>query len=218
MYLARVAPDNGHTYIGNKCDVIVKFKFGEDHFFPSVERLKILYAYRQGAVMDENTKGKLAPGPAPSNRGTPVDINAFPAARVLAHEGALRKTTKQFSVTLEGNLHERKGCSMAKVMRTPIPSKTYGRAAKRLSRVFVDLVEKKHVASMGGNTYPMTVRDDFPQIRGGRCFRKTLSGSKSRRHSIRSYGHQTGWLRSSSKGKYGKLCREGTSSQNSHSP
>ena len=50
---------------------------------------------------------------------------------------------------------------MAKGVRMPIPSKTHGRAAKRLFRVFVDLGGKKHVASMGGNKYPIIVRDDF---------------------------------------------------------
>ena len=50
---------------------------------------------------------------------------------------------------------------MAKVIRIPIPSKTHGRAAKRLFRIFVDLGGKKHVASMRGNKYPMIVKDDF---------------------------------------------------------
>ena len=53
-------------------------------------------------------------------------------------------------VTRKGKLHECKGCSMAKGIRMPIPSKTYGRAAKRLFRVFVDLGGKKHVVFMGG--------------------------------------------------------------------
>ena len=35
------------------------------------------------------------------------------------------------------------------------------RAARSLFRVSVDLEGKKHVASMGGNRYPMIVRDDF---------------------------------------------------------
>ena len=50
---------------------------------------------------------------------------------------------------------------MAKGIRMPISSKTHGRAVKILFRVFVDLGGKKHVASMGGNKYPMMVRDDF---------------------------------------------------------
>ena len=111
-----------------------------------------MYAYRPCALNDENVNAVIAPGPEPSNRGTPVDINAFHTAHAHAHEGALRKTAKQMGVTLKGELHECKGCSMAKGIRIPFPSKTHGRAAKRLFRVFVDLGGKKHVASMGGTS------------------------------------------------------------------
>ena len=101
------------------------------------------------------------PGPEPSNRSTPVDINAFHATHAHTHEGALRKTAKQMGVTLKGELHECKGCSPAKGIRMPTPSKTHCQGAKRLFRVFVDLGGKKHVVSMGGDKYPMIVRDDF---------------------------------------------------------
>ena len=52
-------------------------------------------------------------------------------------------------VTLEGKLHECKGCSMAKGICMSIPSKTNSRKDKRLSRVFLDLRGNKHMASMG---------------------------------------------------------------------
>ena len=120
-----------------------------------------MYAYRPGALNDESTNAIIAPGPEPSNLGTPVDINAFHAAHAHADEGALRKTAKKMGVTLKEELHECKGCSMAKGIKMPIPSKTHGRAVKRLLRVFVDPGGKKHVTSMGGNKYPMIVRDDF---------------------------------------------------------
>ena len=42
----------------------------------------------------------------------------------------------------------------------PTQSKTDNRGDKRLSRVFVDLEGKKHVASVRGNKYPMIGRDD----------------------------------------------------------
>ena len=113
----RIAADNGHTYTGNKNSVTVKFKTGETLFFPSVGRVNFLYAYRPGALNDENANALIAPGPGPSNRGTPVDINAFRAAQAHAHEGALRKTARQMGVTLKGGLHECKGCSMAKAIR-----------------------------------------------------------------------------------------------------
>ena len=90
----RVAADNGHKNTGNKNDVRVKFKTGETLLFPSVGRLNFLYAYRPGALNDENSNAVIAPGPKPSNRGIPVDINTFHAAYAHALEGALRKTTK----------------------------------------------------------------------------------------------------------------------------
>ena len=135
----RVAVDNGHTYTGNKSGVTVKFKTDETLFFPSVGMLNFLYAYHPGALNDENANAVIAPGPEPSNRGTPVDINAFHAAHAHAHEGALRKAAKQMGVPLKGEQHECKGCSMAKGIKMPIPSKTHGREVKRLFRVFVDL-------------------------------------------------------------------------------
>ena len=64
-------------------------------------------------------------------------------------------------VNLEGDLHECKGCSMAKGIRMSIPKKTDNRIVERLSRVFVDLGGRKHVASVGGSKYPMILRDDF---------------------------------------------------------
>ena len=159
----KVAADNGHTYTGNKNGVVtVKFKTGETLFFPSVGGLKFLYAYRPGgALNDENVHAVTAPGTEPSNQGTPVDFNLFHAAHAHAHERALRKTVRQMGVTLKGELHECKGCSMAKYIRMPIPSKTHGRLDKTLFCVFVDLGGKKHVAFMGGNKYSMIVRDDF---------------------------------------------------------
>ena len=97
----------------------------------------------------------------PTAQADPVNINDFHVAHAHAHEGALRKTTKQMGVTLVGQLHEYKGCSLAKGIRTSIPSKTSNRAVKRLGRVFVDLGGKKHVKSAGGKKYPMIIRDDY---------------------------------------------------------
>ena len=75
-----------------------------------------------GALNDENPNDVIAP----------VDINAFHAAHAHAHEGALRKTAKQIGVTVKGGLHECKGCSMAKGISMPIPSKTPGQAVYAL--------------------------------------------------------------------------------------
>ena len=157
----RAVADNGHTYSGTKEGVTVFLSTGDTLFFPPVERLNFLYAYRPGMLFDETANATIAPGLSPSNRDTPVDINDFHVAHAHAHEGALRKTAKQMGVTLEGKLHECKGCLLAKGIRMSTPSKTHCREDKRLSRVFVDLGGNKHVTSMGGNKYPMIIRDDF---------------------------------------------------------
>ena len=148
------------------------FTTGDTLFFPSVGRLNFLYAYRPGMLFDETTNSTIARGLSPSNRDTPVDINDFHVAHAHAHEGALRKTAKQMGVTLEGKLHECKGCSLAKGIRMPIPSKTHCREYKRRSRVFVDLGGKKHVTSTGGNKYPMIIRDDCQSCSQGLIFPK----------------------------------------------
>ena len=120
-----------------------------------------MYAYRPGMLNDETANATIAPGPTPSTRDAPVNINDFHVAHVHTHEGALRKTAKQMGVTLEGQLHERKGCSMAKGVRMSIPSKTDNRGDEGLSREFVDLGGKTHMTSVGGDKYPMNVRYDF---------------------------------------------------------
>ena len=119
-----------------------KFQDGSDG------RLNFLYAYHPGGHNDESANAVIAPGPEPSNRGTPVDINAFYAIHAHAHEGALRKTAKQMGVPFKGELHKCKGCTMSKGIRMPILLKTHGRAATRLFRIFVDIGGNKHMASM----------------------------------------------------------------------
>ena len=61
----------------------------------------------------------IAPTPTTSGHKT-VDINV---AHAHAHEGALKKTAKQMGVNLEGEMHECKGCFMAKGLRMSIPKK-----------------------------------------------------------------------------------------------
>ena len=80
----------------------------------------------------------FAVGPTPSNHDTPVDINGFHVAHAHTHEGTLRKTAKQMGVTLEGKLHECKGCSMAKGIRMSILSKTNSREGSKPSVVGED--------------------------------------------------------------------------------
>ena len=156
----RVVADKGNSYTGTHEGVAVFFSTGDTLFFPSVGRLNFLYAYRPGMLVDETANANIAPGLTPSNRDTPVDINDFHVAHAHAHGGALRKTDKQMDVTLKRKLHECTGCSMAKGICMSIPSKTNSREHKRQYRVFVGLGGNKHVTSMGGEKYPMIIRDD----------------------------------------------------------
>ena len=146
----RAVADKGQTYTGNHEGVTVFFSTRDTIFFPSVGRLNFMYAYRPGILVDETVNATIAPVPTPSNHDTPVDINDFHVAHARAHEGALRKTAKKMSVSLEGKLLECKGCSMAKGIRMSILSKTNSREDKRLSRVFVDLGGNKYVTSVRG--------------------------------------------------------------------
>ena len=139
IFSLRVAANKGHKYTGTSDGVVVDFLTGEKLFFPSVGRLNLLYAYRPDALDDKNANAVIAPGPEPSNRGTPVGINAFHAAHAHAHERALRKTAKTMGVTRKGELYEWKDCSMTKGIRMSIPSKTHDREAERLFRVFMDI-------------------------------------------------------------------------------
>ena len=132
------------------------FITGEGLFFPSVRRLKLLYAYRPNALVDEIDNITI-----PNHRDTPTGINDFYVVHAHAHEGALRNTTKQMGVTLVGQMHELKDCSLANGIRISNQSKTINREVKRHFRVFVDLGGKKHVKSIGGKKYPMIIRDDF---------------------------------------------------------
>ena len=157
----RAVADNGHMYTGIQEGVTVFFSTGDTLFFPSVGRPNFLYAYRPGMLVDETANATIGPGLSPSNRDTPVDINAFYVAHAHAHEVALRKTAKQMGVTLEGKLHECKGCSMTKEIRMYIPFKTHNREDKRLSRVFVDLGGGKYVTSMGGNKCHVIIRNEL---------------------------------------------------------
>ena len=180
--------------------------------------MNFLYAYRPGALDAEDSNAVVAPGPEPSNRGTPDDINAFQAAHAHAHEGTLRKTARQMGVNLKGELHACKGYSMAKGIRIPVPSKQHGRLANGLFRVFVDLGGKKHAASMWANKYSMIVRDDFSRhawmyfvshkYNAASAFETFLAdlrvgGTPSKVVIVRS--DDRGEFM---EGKYGKLCRE----------
>ena len=218
LFFLRVAADKGHKYTDTSDGVMVDFITGEKLFFSSVGRLNFLYAYRPNALVDQTANATIAPGPMPNNHDTPTDINDFHVAHAHAHEGALRKTAKQMGIILVGEMHECKGCSLAKRIRMPIPSKTSNRAVERLFRVFLDLGGKKHVKSIGRKKYPMSIRGYYsrytwmnfisPKSDAADTFAKFISDLR-----LEGITSEVIVIRSDdggefSEGKFGKLCRE----------
>ena len=101
----------------------------------------------------------IAPGKVKTPNPT-TDINILHCTFGHAHEGLLKKTATQQGIAYSGELHECRGCSMAKGLRKPIARSTHTRADKRLQRVFVDLSGPMAVKSIGGKRYTLIVRDD----------------------------------------------------------
>ena len=101
----------------------------------------------------------IAPGKV-KTPNPPPDINILHCTFGHAHEGLLKKTATQQGIAYSGELHECRGCSMAKGLRKPIARSTQTRADKRLQRVFVDLSGPTAVKSIGGKQYTLIVRDD----------------------------------------------------------
>ena len=149
----------GHTYTGDKDGVILELKGGKTVFFPLVGKLCRQYGYRPKAAnnMVDTACAVIAPGKAPN---PPTDINILHCTFGHAHEGLLKKTATQQGIAYSGELHECRGCSMAKGLRKPIARSTRTRADKRLQRVFVDLSGPMAVKSIGGKRYTLIVRDD----------------------------------------------------------
>ena len=100
----------------------------------------------------------------------------------------------------------------------PIPSKTSNRAVKRLFRVFVDFGGKKHVKSIGGNKYPMIVKDDYSRYTwmyfiSHKCDAADTFAKFSSDLRLEGIPSKVVVIRSDdggefSEGKFGKLCRE----------
>ena len=84
------------------------------------------------------------------------------------------ETAKQHGVTLAGELHECKGCSIAKGRKKPIAKTTKSRADKRGGRVFLDVCGPKSVRSVGGKEYMFLAKDDFSRFSAG-YFKKSKS-------------------------------------------
>ena len=151
----------GHTYTGDKDGVTLKLKGGETVFFPLVGKLCRQYGYRPEAAgsMVDTACATIAPGEAKAPT-TPTDINILHCTFGHTHEILLKKTATQQGIAYSGELHECRGCSMAKGLRKSIARSTHTRADKKLHRVFVDLSGPMAVQSIGGKRYTLIVRDD----------------------------------------------------------
>ena len=101
----------------------------------------------------------ISPGQAKAPT-TPTDINTFRCTYGHTHEVLLKKTAEKQGVNLSGELHECRGCRMAKGLRKSIARSTHTLADKKLQRVFVDLSGKMAVPSVGGKWYTLIVRDE----------------------------------------------------------
>ena len=114
----------GHTYTGDKGGVTLKLKGGETVFFPLVGKLCRQYGFRPEAAgsMVDTACATIAPGKTKAPT-TPTDINILHCTFGHTHEVLLKK--EQQGVNPSGELHECRGCSMAKGLRKPIARSTH---------------------------------------------------------------------------------------------
>ena len=124
----------GHTYMGDKGGVTLKLKGGETVFFPLVGKLCRQYGFRPEAAgsMVDSACTTIAPGKTKTPT-TPTDINILHCTSGHTHEVLLKK--EQQGVNPSGELHECRGCSMARGLRKSIARSTHtGADTPRLSR------------------------------------------------------------------------------------
>ena len=124
----------GHTYMGDKGGVTLKLKGGETVFFPLVGKLCRQYGFRPEAAgsMVDSACTTIAPGKTKTPT-TPTDINILHCTSGHIHEVLLKK--EQQGVNPSGELHECRGCSMARRLRKSIARSTHtGADTLRLSR------------------------------------------------------------------------------------
>ena len=124
----------GHTYMGDKGGVTLKLKGGETVFFPLVGKLCRQYGFHPEAAgsMVDSACTTIAPGKTKTPT-TPTDINILHCTSGHTHEVLLKK--EQQGVNPSGELHECRGCSMARGLRKSIARSTHtGADTLRLSR------------------------------------------------------------------------------------
>ena len=114
----------GHTYTGDKDGVTLELKGGKTVFFPLVGKLCRQYGFRPKAAnnMVDTACTTIAPGKTKTPT-TPTDINILHCTFGDTHEVLLKK--EQQGVNPSGELHECRGCSMAKGPRKPIARSTH---------------------------------------------------------------------------------------------
>ena len=154
-----------HTYTGDKYGITLKLNGEGTVFFPLVGKRYRHYGYRPevaGSMVDTACV-TIAPGKAKAPT-IPTDINILHCTFGHTHEVLLKKTATQRGIAYSGDLHECRGCSMAKGLRKPIARSTHTRATKKLQRVFVDLSGSMTVQSTGGKRYTLIVRDDYTRF------------------------------------------------------
>ena len=155
----------GHPSAVEESGITFKLKGGGIVQFPLIGKLYHQYGYRPEATgrMVDTACAVIAPGQAKAPT-TPTDINLFHCTYGHTHEALLKQTAKQQEVSLSGELHECRGCSMAKGLRKPIARSTNTRADKKLERVIVDLSGKRAVPRIEGKWYSLIVRDDHTRF------------------------------------------------------
>ena len=209
----------GHTYVGDKDGVTPKLKGGETLFFPLVGKLCRQYGYRPEAAgsLVDTACATITPGKAKAPT-TPTDINIIHCTFGHTHEVLLKKAATQQGIAYSGELHECRGCSMAKGLRKPIARSTHTRAAKKLQRVFVDLSGPMDVQSIRGKRYTFIVRDDstrFTRVYFLRHKSDAASAFESFLAEVRADGTPSAVMavrsdngREFFRGAFGKLCRK----------
>ena len=112
--------DHGHTYVGEKKEVISHLKIGKTLFGPSVGKLNYLSGFRRSLDLSRFALATIAPGEILSV--SPANSNTFHTRPTGGHvyEKLLRFTAKQLGVVLEGSFRECEGCSVAKDLGKPI--------------------------------------------------------------------------------------------------
>ena len=134
---------------------------GDTVRFPLIEKLYHQYGHRpkaKGGVVD-TTWAVIAPGQAKAPP-TPTDIKISHCTYGHTHDVLLKNMVEQQGVTLSGELHECRGCSMAKGLRKNTARSTHTIQDQKLQRTFVDLSGTMAVLSIGMKWYILMVRDD----------------------------------------------------------